>query len=971
MLMLLEQVKETLDSQRLRAEAADFDYECRFFVGGKYSLANLDALVTGDTYDPEVATNLDGDVVYDDTTITVDSTAGFTTGVILIAPVGDDEFYELVSYTGTTATEFTGCVRGDIEAKGWYVGEHSDGADVTEWFEITDRVRGADIVYELRGQDISWSATLTGQNWNSELMDNDISVLGMLRLRPKDGVATEWTEWGVWFVGFIGDGSVPDDHTQARRFELLIQPISQYVGQTDIPAIQIGKVDLAESKSVTTSSDLEDPYLEANTGEYLGYPDLSGSNAVDSDINTLWISQAAPSPSVPSASDAWALVNEFYIKPPPGESPKDMQWFEVYHKGNNPLALANFRIAHCNTKWTDANGEEPDPKARYLAVRKAGNVKLRGEGGWVVFCYNRAKFNEYFDSSGAAYVIEFNRISQATEHFDDGKTYDFHLDPDGDLLAVVGVNGQLASITWWSNPLHPTLIKQSLRSYKGDPGGKDSAWTGEILKTDDGHLAPGRSWRRYPDGAGGIPGNASNWRVDSNPSPGRHAEGGPEWMMIDLGMMDIHLDGELASGETGDAPLTATLGLTATGYVQINAEIIAYATRDDVDDELVTLTRGQFGTTPATHPDASLVKQYNADDEQSYDLHLVSGCSWKRKRVLDGSGDPIVPSKFEIYTTIYNSPVNPGDNSWNNGPGKNGWEDYWNRMAVCRWGFNKTEWQGTWPDQRVRHILMVLTDMSDSGRAKINEFNVWAATMESLDSSGEGAIDGSRTGGIVKHILVDHFGLDEDRFVMTDKGGQFESLSIARGRAGGTLNDVCRRTGGVVNYQLDGQVEHRYHPMYPIAHLPLVHICWDRDNAREITLANPFRHNVSQVVLRARNPVSDDLYEVRYPPDDLELGSEMIVDDMILGSQVEAEAMAEFIFAESNGPYELDIVPVGPADFVRPGQRHTVSWVLDEEAVAFEDHNFIVVSVNWYLSFGSGREEKSWDTTVLLRELRF
>ena len=70
-------------------------------------------------------TNLDGAITDTDTTITVDSTAGFPPeGKLQI----DDEF---IDYTGTTSTTFTGCTRGATEGTVTNAAaSHTDGTSV-------------------------------------------------------------------------------------------------------------------------------------------------------------------------------------------------------------------------------------------------------------------------------------------------------------------------------------------------------------------------------------------------------------------------------------------------------------------------------------------------------------------------------------------------------------------------------------------------------------------------------------------------------------------------------------------------------------------------------------------------------------------------------------------------------------------------------------------------------------------------
>ena len=98
-----------------------------------------------------VSNTLDGGISDSDTSITVDSTAGFeTAGTITIGS-------EDIPYTGKSPTTFTGCSRGGSAAA------HLDGATVTrtkKWYDIT-RGPGAGGAYATTATE-NWTATVIG-----------------------------------------------------------------------------------------------------------------------------------------------------------------------------------------------------------------------------------------------------------------------------------------------------------------------------------------------------------------------------------------------------------------------------------------------------------------------------------------------------------------------------------------------------------------------------------------------------------------------------------------------------------------------------------------------------------------------------------------------------------------------------------------------------------------------------------------
>jgi len=103
-----------------RTGAAQFDFEMQFFVGGPRAWANLASILAGGAYDATASTTTTDDVVATSTEIPVVSTAGFTTGVAVIAPNGTGEVYEVFQYGSADADSFNDLTRDWGE--GWNAG---------------------------------------------------------------------------------------------------------------------------------------------------------------------------------------------------------------------------------------------------------------------------------------------------------------------------------------------------------------------------------------------------------------------------------------------------------------------------------------------------------------------------------------------------------------------------------------------------------------------------------------------------------------------------------------------------------------------------------------------------------------------------------------------------------------------------------------------------------------------------------
>ena len=195
---------------------------------------------------------------------------------------------------------------------------------------------------------------------------------------------------------------------------------------------------------------------------------------------------------------------------------------------------------------------------------------------------------------------------------------------------------------------------------------------------------------------------------------------------------------------------------------------------------------------------------------------------------------------------------------------------------------------------------------------------------------------------------------------------------MTKGTAERVLRDLCQRSGCQLVFGMDHRVEHRYDPLYPLSVLADIEVEWDRDNARKVELDGPYKHNVSQVTLRAKDPNSDNIFEATYPPTPMPYGSVVNQEGFILGSADDAKLMAQHIFHQRNGPYKASLTAVGPAEWLRPGMRCTVTWEADEEGTLLQGHNFVIASIHYSVQLGKVRAgDKGWVATVRLKELEF
>lgn len=964
----------------LRTASALTDFEIKFYVGPKRALIDRENMLMGENFDPTVSTYLTASCTIDSTTITVANASRFTSGAFMIHPNGADEAYEFIRFGSRTQTTFGNLSRvmGDVDDSDFLWGKHSSGATVSEFFDITGLVESMKLDFTESDGVALWKVIIEGRGYDSFLLDNDNAVAAHIRQRPYNGDLNSWTPWTLWWLGYIKDADITDDGAGAKEWRAEVQGLSQYVAATETPPRHYGKNDLAEGKSVQVSSFLVDPYQEFGTGEYNGFPSLEGNQVNDGDLATLWISDGEPDPGAEEPVAAGMEINEVYLRPLEGYVTRDHQWIELFLKRGDSKPADNlkyFSLCGKDTTYKKVvyrTDENPDWEAwvpEMNWVNLPGGSLEAEEGSFVILTFNRAKFMEFYPQCDAAMIVDLRPYIIGT----------FELDVDGGFIILRQGHVNAASNVWWT--ASDNAAWQAIAPYITD-GDDDLFWQGSMI------TVPPRahSFRRDPCGNGPnldiAKDNLSYWETDEvRPTPGYYFSGDPEWVDVDLGEMGILLEDELPASETGYMQLNKQpLGLRSAGYVRINAEIIAYTTRNDVDNKLEGLSRGQAGTSAALQPAESIVKAQDslAGEADPTTNHLVSSVSWKRKPVqISGTGRFIVPEVFEIYVSEFAEPVLPDSDDWDEPVGQGGWQDYWERVQTVS-GWSQTSWLSAFSPRRARHVLMIIRKMTDGGRVKLNTFSVWADTVDLIevppdaDDETRDAIDGAYSGAIIYDLLTRDIGLDSALFTMEDDGRPYSDLRTTATTVMNLMRDICRRTGCSVVFELNEEVTHRFNPLYPLADLETVHTTWTRDNARKVSLSRPFRHNVRQVVVQGLESRDEESFKAVYPITPLDFGSTVKVEDWILEDPNDASLMAEYTFRQRNAPLSAVVVPVGPAEWVRPGQRHVINWDMDEDGQYLRNRNFVVTSVSFTLRFGGGEPgAKRFETSIQLKELIF
>jgi len=120
-----------------------------------------------------------------------------------------------------------------------------------------------------------------------------------------------------------------------------------------------------------------------------------------------------------------------------------------------------------------------------------------------------------------------------------------------------------------------------------------------------------------------------------------------------------------------------------------------------------------------------------------------------------------------------------------------------------------------------RHYMLAIFDMSDGGRGKVGEWEVWLDDADHTDGEGNTHnFQGPTIHEIIEHFYVDHFGLDADKFTSPTLDEQYSYLlknfDTQKASLGSVVEDLCRMSGGVIVYQPSFGVRYKKDPQYPV-----------------------------------------------------------------------------------------------------------------------------------------------------------
>jgi hypothetical protein len=921
-----------------RLESKAFDYELRFFVGPRVDYVDLTEFSFGGAFDTSVETTLAADMDYTDGTVDLVDASGFrASGAVLIEANAAGEVDEFITYESKSINTLSG-VKRDFSATGQQ-GVHTIGATVKQWIDVTSYITGCSLGWSRQGNVIVWEANLPGQNYNRSYFQRDNTIMAQVRFSPA-GESGGWTDWVVLFFGSITNKNVRDDYKQGGEFTLKVEGPQAYLRSKSIDSHRFGRNNLAENRPVTVSSTLLDVRQEADSGEFTGAPSVEGANLVDGNLSTLWISQTVPDVTQESrpTGSFYARISEIYPRHLIGYNHADYQWFEIVI-GDYAEELGidyNSLFRYFFTSLTGWPGIE-------LMRTDTGGVKA---GDIVLVCSNRKKFEEAFATAKYHKIIDARRQLFNT---------------NGDWMALARSVSWHQYDTGWGTHCNDAVVFGSA-SYPvdwPDPGvaGEDPRWSGAAIPLPD----YGHSLRRSPTMTTDT-GTAADWIEDEYPLPGRHESANGEWASVELPAMTATLAAQLDAGYTTDAELTNLDGLTESGRVQIDIEWIDYASLDRANNKIVGLTRGVGDTTDATH--AASTPVYQVENGVATNTLRISSVAWRRRTVYN-STTLVVPEDFSIWVTEEESPNYPSTGL----PGSE-----WTRVAVAH-AWTDTEFVQQFSPVRARHVMVFIREMSDGGRAKLNEFDVYEAVTTISDD--ENTAEYSDTGAIVKHVLKTHVGLDANKLTINDVV-PFLNWTTAKSNVLALLDDLGKKTSCALVCELDGSLTWEHDPLYPLYTLPDIAIEFGRNTAIQVSPQWSHGRETAQIIVHARDAESSRQFTGQYPPSPATIGDTQVVEDVIAGSAREAQFLAEIMYRQARSALQLTVEASGTGEdpsglpLLRPGSRVTLDWELDQTGEEFHGRNFIITGAHVNAEFGKpGEDGKKWDVSFQAQELIF
>lgn len=763
------------------------------------------------------------------------------------------------------------------------------GQPVT-WTEITARVSYASkFSSEQRGSSITWTMDLSGWEYDEDYLAIGLSMMCWRRLWRPTGSETApdgWQPWERLFVGEIVRKGNTQDYRQGRAWTRGVTGMNNYLDHYNAPRITAGKIRVTDGAAVSGSNELATPASESGTGEFVGGTTSVGlDNVVDGNHNTVYISNDVPT----VVEVAWppllyhggVFPTEVFFKPLPGWSQSRCWWVEVYNQREaDASAYCAFFIGNYNADT-----------ATYTTY---GPINITIEkGAAVVFCANRAAFDEYTGSNnGAAQVID------CSQYIAGGLTNDSAIWTGWDF------GNSLAWAPGGASRTYSCVFNLLPKTF----------WDGPTLDSDG--LAEGSSWW-YNYAAG-------TWDANPYPHPGANNVGdGPVWIKVELPdnvcvTLDeidatstvIRLDNYRGWFQPWSPPF-APIVEEAQGV--INSCVFTWSGRDSTGLTGVTWLNAPGSAIPAG------TRCYPYVDGIAQTGYPIAATYLLRRKL------PTI-NHYKVYWSPYTTRDYP-DTGWETDYYSHFHEQQGNTQLlrlvdVCADGETFYLW--------VRTILYLVYAMSDSGRVKVNEIGA-DMLQQALDLGGTPGLDGLDAGVLARYLWTEWVGLPSADFGDSAQAGShlMGQHALAITPLTRVFDDLAHACGCLCWYQPRGGIAWIDDPWWPLNGTAPELVCTlEPKIVRGAYQIQEVQPNVEYVILNALS-IEGDPHTLRYVyPQPLGASEPPVwamvseVNDRVLARDAQAPAIAQMeLERRLVGACTGTVVLKGPGEWCRPGLK--------------------------------------------------
>jgi len=809
---------------------------------------------------------------------------------------------------------------------------------------------------------------------------NTISMLYTSTSQQETG-----NNWHFWWTGIVTDMDEKRDYKGGIR-NINIGSIKTLFSSDDSPRIEVSDNDAVTfAASVEVSGTLSTPESEINNGEFVGaLVNVDGSNIVDGRLNTVWISQFAPSvaiesppyPDPPTIGNL--IVDEFFFKPTPGWKDTEVWWFEVLNQGPGDMSLdgpwnveifaytTNDEWSLIDVKRLDDGGNREHPK--YLVP----------EGGRFIVCGNQEKFEEYTGGARfAEFILEADSLNtikiEDTEaamnnYVRSGGTKEektpntFNINPEYGYIIISNYAElrHVFDIVPWGQHANGTSILEYAPSFLDV--GTDN-WKDGALTITASALTAGQSYRRNPSGLWTK--SASDFTVENYPKPGEKFYNRIfEWVKIELNDLVSLTYGDTNTADSGSLICDTLVGWPLSGSGLIEGEIIKYTNRTDTTFIL-------SGSLSNTHLEGARV--YPLDEEG------VSMTGWPIKQI-NIKRKPGVSKIREVWvhTSKYPDRASGGDENW-----ESDYEGYANYIMNGTTSDNANYTikiptiQKNGNPYWVRSIMIHISVMWDGGRAKINDVECILAAP-TINSTSNDDIDDKRSVDIIKYLLDNHTTVNSASLLQdycSSLHGYTANMQIAIAPIPEVFNNVCKNSGTWIKYNTDGKIQvhpNQYWPKRAYVDDPyspmrsyLAYYLLTKDNIpydyyftgdsiREVLNITNKKSTVTGVSLTPISPNGEALPTVIFPPS--ASGTSVVEYNDFVCSEYVAADLARSLYDKERNQKNITFIVKGVGSGFEAGQIYNIEisgsymgrYICDK------------VSINWSLD----NSVKKWETTI-------